>query len=65
MESQEPIKSNRTGLMARIKPAGSRVPKDRALYTRLLPAMIIILAFIMTALIAFAAGVLLGLIPFN
>lgn len=51
--------------MERVKPAGSRVPKDRAFYNRLLPAMIIILAFIMTALIAFATAVLLGLIPFN
>lgn len=65
MTSEEKNRSTRSGLMARIKPSGSHIPKNHMLYERLLPASIIVLAVLMTALIIFAAGVLLGLIPFN
>lgn len=61
----EKIKSVRTGMLARVKASGSRVPEDHPLYGRLLPALIVIMSVLMGALILFAAGVLLGFIPFS
>ena len=52
-------------MMARLKPPGSRIPRNHVLFERLIPASILIMSLLMAALIIFAAGVLLGLIPFN
>jgi hypothetical protein len=65
MPTEEKAKSVRIGLLARIKASGSRVPDNHLLYERMLPTLIMILATIMGGLILFAAGVLLGLIPFS
>jgi hypothetical protein len=61
----EKIKSFRSGLLARFKATDSRVPNNHMLYERLLPALIVVMSVIMGILILFAAGVLLGLIPFS
>lgn len=65
MPMVERKKSARAGILARIKATGSRIPDNHLLYERLLPAFILILSLLMGGLIIFAAGVLLGLIPFS
>lgn len=65
MTMVEKIKSVRSGLLARFKATDSRVPDNHLLYERLLPVSIVVLSIIMGVLILFAAGVLLGLIPFS
>ena len=65
MTMEDKTKSMRPGLMARLKPSGSRIPANNVLYERLLPISIVIMTVIMGGLILFAAGVLLGLTPFN
>ena len=65
MASQEKTRSTGTRMMARLKPPGSRIPRNHVLFERLIPASILIMSLLMAALIIFAAGVLLGLIPFN
>ena len=62
MTSDENSRSTRSGM---IKPSSSRIPKNHMLYERLLPVSILVMTIIMMALIVFAAGVLLGLIPFR
>lgn len=42
----------------------SRVPKDSALFERIIPALLIVMSVLMIVLIGVAAGVLLGLIHF-
>jgi len=46
-------------------PPGSRITGRSALYTRVLPVLILALGLLTAALILFAAGVLLGLVPFR
>ncbi len=65
MTSDERSRSSLPGIVSRIKPPGSRIPNNHVLYERLLPVSILVMTIIMTALIIFAAGVLLGLIPFS
>ena len=65
MTTEDKTKTMRPGLLARLKPSGSRIPANHVLYERLLPVSIIFMTIIMGGLILFAAGVLLGLIPFN
>ncbi len=47
------------------KPMGSRVPANSALYSRVLPIVIVVMAIVMALLILFAVGVLIGLVPFR
>jgi hypothetical protein len=65
MTLMEKFKSIRSGMLARIKASGSRVPDNHMLYERMLPVLILMLSLIMGGLILFAAGVLLGLVPFS
>lgn len=47
------------------RPTNPRAESKSAVYGRILPAVIIILTLLMVALILFALGVLLGVIPFR
>lgn len=47
------------------KPTGSRTPQGSAFYGRVLPILIVIMAIVTVALILFAVGVLVGLVPFR
>lgn len=49
----------------RKKSAGSRIASGSALYTRVLPVVILAMAILTAVLILFAAGVLLGVVPFR
>jgi hypothetical protein len=48
-----------------IKPEGSRIAPDSAFYTRLLPAVLLIMAVVTLTLIIIATGILLGVIPYR
>jgi hypothetical protein len=48
-----------------LKPSGSRIKSDSVLYSRLIPVVLGVLALLTIALIAVAAGVLLGIVPFR
>ena len=50
---------------ARPKPEGSRVPAGSVTYSRLLPALIVVMAVIMGLLIVVAAGIVLGFVPYR
>lgn len=47
------------------KAAGSRISTGSSLYTRVLPVVILVMGLLTAALILFAAGVLLGIVPFR
>lgn len=42
----------------------NRMPADSAFFERIVPIMLIVLGIITVALILFALGVLLGIVPF-
>jgi hypothetical protein len=42
----------------------SRIPEDSILYTRIIPAMLVVMGILMVVLILFAAGVIVGLVKF-
>jgi hypothetical protein len=42
----------------------SRIPEDSILYTRIIPAMLVMMGILMVVLILFAAGVIVGLVKF-
>ena len=42
----------------------SRIPEKSTLFEKIIPALLIVMGVLMTALILFAAGVLLGIIHF-
>ena len=46
------------------EPGKSHAPKDSVLFEKLIPALLIFMGVLMTVLILFAAGVLLGIIHF-
>jgi hypothetical protein len=44
---------------------GSRIPARSFFYTRIAPVILVVLAVVTLALIAVAAGVLLGIVPYR
>jgi hypothetical protein len=51
--------------LRRKKSSGSRISSGSPLYTRVLPIVILALGVLTAALILFAAGVILGIVPFR
>ncbi|HLF80951.1 MAG TPA: hypothetical protein VI410_04215 [Anaerolineales bacterium] len=51
--------------LRRKKSSGSRISSGSPLYTRVLPIMILAMGVLTVALILFAAGVILGIVPFR
>jgi len=47
------------------KTSGSRISSGSPLYTRVLPILILAMGVLTAALILFAAGVILGIVPFR
>ena len=47
------------------KSSGSRISSGSPLYTRVLPIVILAMGVLTAALILFAAGVILGIVPFR
>jgi hypothetical protein len=43
----------------------SRMPENSLFYEKVVPGLLILLAIVMVILIIFAAGVLLGVVPFK
>ncbi len=57
--------AGRVGAQGRGKAVGSRISEGSFFYTRLLPVLIVAMGVLTAGLVIFAAGVLLGLIPFR
>jgi len=51
--------------LRRKKSSGSRISSGSPLYTRVLPIVILAMGVLTAALILFAAGVILGIVPFR
>ncbi|HEX9797118.1 MAG TPA: hypothetical protein VGA52_09030 [Anaerolineales bacterium] len=47
------------------RPGSNRMPADSAFFERVVPALLVVLGIITVGLIVFAAGILLGFIPFQ
>ena len=47
------------------KTSGSRISSGSSLYTRVLPILILAMGVLTVGLILFAAGVILGIVPFR
>lgn len=45
--------------------SSSRMPEDSVFYDKVLPALFVVLGVVMIVLIAFAVGVLAGIIPWR
>jgi len=43
----------------------SRMPENSAFYEKVVPGLLILLAIVMVILILFAAGILVGVVPFR
>lgn len=61
----ETVAGERTGGQARHPAKGSRMPEGSRFYEQVVPALLILLGIGTLSLILFAAGVLLGIVPFN
>lgn len=62
-DPQPPASSQRKPRSA--KPSINRMPEGSPFFERIVPVMLIVMGIVTTALILFAAGVLLGFIPFQ
>ncbi len=51
--------------LSRIKPSGSRIPRESLVFRRFLPALIVSMGVLTAILILVAVGVLLGIVPFR
>lgn len=63
--AQNPKQTAKPRLRERRGWRGSRTPQDSALFRRVLPVAIVIMAFVTVVLILFAIGVLVGAVPFQ
>lgn len=53
------------GRVRRIDKGKSRIPEKSTLYSKVVPALLVGMAILMTILILVAAGILTGLIPYQ
>ena len=64
-ESQAEGTDTPTSRRRRERRTGSRISQGSVFYTRVLPVLILAMGIVTAALILFAAGVVLGIIPFR
>jgi len=59
------VQESKKGKPRQISRRSARMPEKSLFYEKVIPALFILLGIVMVILILFAAGVLLGVVPFK